>query len=342
MSAIASLFEQAQLAESAYGNFLDAAGNLIATSGQLETALTTGDSKFSDSQAASFVKNWEVIDHVPDTIGGFSATLFRNRQSGACTLAIRGSLDMQDFVEDAKIIFREGLAKHQLVDLYNFWVRANTPAGQGYDAARLIEKDVPFAGAIQIGLIFYGVEFVPSAQLRDANLRVGTGALAVPPAALSVTGHSLGGHLAMAFTRLFPGISVNALGINGLGFKIGASEANYFFAKLGGASSFRSNATQNIYGIAGPEFAAMNNGILQQPGGYSGLFIENASINPLTGFPSHSSMQMTDSAAVYDLFIKLDSSLRSSSPNQALETLAPVFNAASAQGEDSLERLVNT
>ena len=32
MSAIASLFEQAQLAESAYGNFLDAAGNLIATS----------------------------------------------------------------------------------------------------------------------------------------------------------------------------------------------------------------------------------------------------------------------------------------------------------------------
>ncbi len=107
MSAIASLFEQAQLAESAYGNFLDAAGNLIATSGQLETALTTGDSKFSDSQAASFVKNWEVIDHVPDTIGGFSATLFRNRQSGACTLAIRGSTDMQDFVEDAKIIFRD-------------------------------------------------------------------------------------------------------------------------------------------------------------------------------------------------------------------------------------------
>ncbi len=180
MSAISLLFEHAQFAEAAYANFSGIAG--LGDTQPFQDRLAA--SGFSNSQAAAFVIQWEVIDHVSDTLGGFSATLFRNRQSGACTLAIRGSLDMQDFVEDAKIIFREGLAKHQLVDLYNFWVRANTPAGQGYDAARLIEKDVPFAGAIQIGLIFYGVEFVSSAQLRDANLRVGTGALAVPPAAL--------------------------------------------------------------------------------------------------------------------------------------------------------------
>ena len=182
MSTILELFQQARLAEAAYAKFIATDGTLITNSAAVVRVLQ--DEDFSESQAAAFVTQWEVIDHVPDTLGDFSATLFRSRQTGACTLAIRGSTDVQDFVEDAKIIFREGLAKHQLVDLYNFWVRANTPAGQGYDAARLIEKDVPFAGAIQIGLIFYGVEFVSSAQLRDANLRVGTGALAVPPAAL--------------------------------------------------------------------------------------------------------------------------------------------------------------
>ena len=98
MNAITSLFEQTQLAEAAYANFFDDAGNAITTNAAVIAALTTGNSKFSLAQATAFVNNWEVIDHVPDTLAGFSATLFRNRQTGACTLAIRGSTDFQDFV----------------------------------------------------------------------------------------------------------------------------------------------------------------------------------------------------------------------------------------------------
>jgi hypothetical protein len=46
---------------------------------------------FSDAQADAFVKTWQVVDHIPDTASGFSATIFKNRQTGAYSLAIRGS-----------------------------------------------------------------------------------------------------------------------------------------------------------------------------------------------------------------------------------------------------------
>ena len=82
MSAIQSLFQQAQLAEAAYADFP-----------AFPTSVTDAlkGSGFSDTQAIAFVNEWNVVDHVPDTVTGFSATIFRNRQTGAYALAIRGT-----------------------------------------------------------------------------------------------------------------------------------------------------------------------------------------------------------------------------------------------------------
>lgn len=64
MSTITSLFDQAQLAEAAYANFFDDAGNLITTEVQLTKALTNSDAggSFSAAQATEFVKHWKVVD----------------------------------------------------------------------------------------------------------------------------------------------------------------------------------------------------------------------------------------------------------------------------------------
>jgi hypothetical protein len=79
------------------------------------------------------------VDHIPDTSTGFSATIFRNIHTGARTLAIRGTQpkSLEDIVNDINILAEDGVATAQLIDLYNFWLRANTASGKEYTAARL-------------------------------------------------------------------------------------------------------------------------------------------------------------------------------------------------------------
>ncbi|MBX9849646.1 MAG: hypothetical protein K2X64_10155, partial [Rhodocyclaceae bacterium] len=330
MSLIIDLSSQIQLAEASYADFSNPQVASV-------TALQQGESKFSLAQATAFVNKWQVVDHIPDTSTGFSATIFRDTDTGAYTLSVRGTsaTSPTDILNDINVIAVDGVAVAQLLDLYNFWQRANTALGSEYTAARAIAQLDPGNG-----IITYTINWIPSGQLTDVSLRQGTGALTMTPAAFNVTGHSLGGHLAMAFTRLFPDIPATALVVNALGFKIGNATVDSVFAQLGGAAAFNPAAIQNVYGIAGPEFAAMNNSVLQQPGGFDGIFIEDGSLilPPVAG---HSSVQMTDSAALYDLFIKLSSQIRNSTPAAALATLKPLFEASSPQVEASLERVVD-
>jgi hypothetical protein len=94
MTAIQHTFQQAQLAEAAYANLWNADNDRpIAADDDVIAALQddTNNMSFSDAQADAFVKTWQVVDHIPDTASGFSATIFKNRQTGAYSLAIRGS-----------------------------------------------------------------------------------------------------------------------------------------------------------------------------------------------------------------------------------------------------------
>lgn len=198
MTSTQDMFQQAQLAEAAYADF-----SKVTTSTK-QALINAG---FSDAQATAFVAEWEVIDHVPDTSSGFSATIFRNKQSGGYTLAIRGSTDMNDFTEDAALIAKDGVAVRQLADLYNYWQCVRTAGNQTYEAAYVVirdsQGDLP-VGAIPVGGS-YGVVFGDTSLLPDATMRLGVGKIPAGLTGMSVAGHSLGGHLSMAFTRLFPG-----------------------------------------------------------------------------------------------------------------------------------------
>lgn len=339
MNTTQQLFQQAQLAEAAYAHF-DLFGD------PKNALMDAGHSMvFSNTQATEFLKQWSVVNHIPDTASGFSATLFKNNQTGEFTLAIRGSMQMVDFTADAGLIVADGIAAEQVIDMYNYWKQLNTPSGASYTAAVL--KPVAnfqlgqYAASQLIHDSLSGtystVAFVQSTTLADATLRTGSGSFTTVPGELNLAGHSLGGHLSMAFTRLFPLVSTTALGINGLGFKLGNSNVTNLYAILGGGTVFDSSRIENAYGIAGPEFASMNNFNLQQPGGWDGLYIESGGLGTVGG---HSSVQMTDSLAVYDLFIRIDQSLSALSPNAALTKLKPLFEAANSTASLTLESLV--
>lgn len=77
MSSIQDLFQQAQLAEAAYANFIDPLTGLpyTTTNGIKDALITEG---MRDAQAAAFVAQWRVVSQQPNTASGFSATLFQN------------------------------------------------------------------------------------------------------------------------------------------------------------------------------------------------------------------------------------------------------------------------
>ncbi len=271
MNTIQNLFQQALLAEAAYSNFLDSTKTTF-------DALTTGDGKFSQVQAAAFVLEWSVVDQYTATGSfgqtwtgtGFSATLFKNK-TGQYNLAIRGSTAMNDFLADAALIIRDGIAVLQMVDMYNYWQRLNH-AGvytvakltsqtvesaflmtcykgsavvttallelftgidipTGYDAARAF---FVAAGYVVEGPNVYKVESDTSTNLYTDPADPRRVGINVPGlSSVNVDGHSLGGHLAMAFSRLFPSATSSATAVNGLEFTMSdaANDADYVIAR---------------------------------------------------------------------------------------------------------------
>ncbi|HYD57876.1 MAG TPA: VCBS domain-containing protein [Burkholderiales bacterium] len=363
-----TLYERAQLAEASYSlldriNYRDQA--------ELITALDVAnredfEGEFSRTQATEFGQKWRVEDHIPDTAAGFSATLFqRIDASGATTgeyhLAVRGSTQaIKDFfLADLSDIFLDGISLDQLIDLYNYWKRVTTPASQTYTAARLVTLPVetallsaagPAATVYEaqlrqrpeiiidkgvVGTTVKTVEFIDSSGLIDESLRNGAGIGPIP--SIQLSGHSLGGHLAMAFTRLFPAVASSALAINGLGFRPSNSNVPNIFRLLGGASDFDSAAILNLYGLAGFEFAAQDSGVLTQVGGYEGIYIETGLASAL----GHSAVQMTDSLVVYELLMRLDSSLASATPKEVIQKLTPVLESATHVPGNAFERVVD-
>jgi hypothetical protein len=335
---------------------------------------------FSATQASEFAEHWRVVHHQSNTESGFSATLFERIdddplggfQAGELVYAIRGTEagTIGDISADVGDIMLDGLAINQIVDLYNDWMRILAGDGQVYEAAQLeynadltIERQSLMGEELDqfdallasqgyvidqpVGNV-YAVTFAPSDEVFGADDERAHGDVNIDSEMLAgVTGHSLGGHLADAFTRLFPG-TAEALTVNGAGYATGAlpgfgltadTNIDTLFAELGGASEFTASDIQNVYGETMPEFVTMDQVLgLQQQGSSDAVFIEQQ--NPLTYTLGHGASQITDSLAVYDLFIRLDSTLASQDLSDTLAQLKPIFEQSSNLAADSLETVV--
>jgi len=322
---------------------------------------------FSPNQASDLVKNWRVADQYTAsglfglTDGsGFSATLFETLGAdgvgtGHYSFAARGTQTslvapiLADLSADVGDIVADGLAMYQIVDMYNYW-QYLTHTGV-YDA-KVLDKDllktaelvaayvVPGAGPVLEATMridgylidnpshtVLSIQPVPSTELSDVKLRNGIGMLPAT-AVVNVDGHSLGGHLAMAFSRLFPSATANVTAVNGAGFGLQNSNVNTLFAGLNGASGFDADKITNAVGSAAMNVVSQDWLLLQQPAGRTEIYTESYSWGTSFG---HGSSQMTDSLALYKLYAEL-------SPSLSIEQISNVFGSASEQNVLTLER----
>ena len=336
---------------------------------------------FTESQAKALVNSWTLVEYQANTTAGYSSTLFKRTQSSnEFAFSIAGTQDLlQDGATDIGDIVFDGLAIDQIVDMYNEWQRLNAPSGtpyraaylqtlatetSGYQAARLGQDVFGMAGPAYlaylrsqndlviddpVGLV-KRISFAPSDTLfaSDPHRRVGGGAIP-SNAVVTVTGHSLGGHLAAAFTRLFPDVNASALTVNGAGFANGdvpglggnaLSNISHVFKVLGGSDSFPRDRIVNVYGSVAPELVTMNSpyGLVQQ-GRHIAITTEDYSLSNALG---HGADQMTDAAAVQDLFFRLDPALAAKPISEAIGVVAPVIAAGSVNPTGRFERAVDS
>ncbi len=349
-------FDMASLSEASYVLF-DQIRDADFSDRNVEAALQdpSKEGEFSAAQAAEFVKHWQVVDHLPDTdFSGFSATLFRNKDTGRTVLAIRGTQGLADVVEtDVHEIVGNGLAFRQIIDLYNYWMRLGADFGATIRQARLVPAD---DSTLSDAIIHEGFANPINSPLdRSWTIQfedvagAGLGKSEYANALEAVTGHSLGGHLAAAFTRLFSLPNVDAYTINGAGYATGllpglgfTAETNIsnLFSMLEGATVFNPSRIFNVYGDKLLELITMD-GIagLQQPGtGHEPIHIEKAGPGDTFG---HGSGQMTDTLAVYDLLFRLDGALTGATAEAALQKYMPLMQASASRRELTLETVVN-
>ena len=374
MSTIKNIFQEALLAEATYATLWNPVTNSV-VSDPLK-ALT--DEGMALTQATDFLTHWSVVSQQSNTPSGFSATVFKRKdadptgtyQVGQYIFAVRGSEtfsvlppEVDWFSADFGEVGGLGIALHQALDMYNYWQSlTNTGTYQAAQlkvdvtqtallAASLFKLDTKLllesSGYLVDGDIVYsGIELVNSSTLPTGTNHpptIGSGLLS-GQSPIEVIGHSLGGHLADIFGKMFSTttstssvINFNAPGFDTL--TVPAQRfANWFFTNL--------KQAQTAAGVAvtvGDYFAAdsvnydvtgdLVHLIGTTPGGSTNIFSETETTDLLGAINAHKIKNITDALAVYDLFIKLN-------PTVTLAQLKPIFEQSSNVMNRSLESLV--
>ncbi|MBN8476933.1 hypothetical protein [Sulfuritalea sp.] len=170
-------------------------------------ALKTGNdhaSKFTESEATKFASEWQVVDQRPNTTTGFSGTLFKNNETGELVISFRST----EFVDDA---IRDSAATNTLEVFNTGWAWGQIADMEAW-YSELLDK-------------------------RDND-----GQLVLSGKTYSVTGYSLGGHLATAFNLLHPGAAAQVVTFNGAG--VGKVKAGHTLqGVLGYFNDLRTNPT---------------------------------------------------------------------------------------------------
>ncbi|MEZ5614543.1 MAG: calcium-binding protein [Rhodocyclaceae bacterium] len=338
MTDFTRLFSDAELALAAYARLLQ--GPSTDQSARLEAA------GFSAKQAEEFARRYPVVvTQFNDTVaeGGlgtsFSATVFKDSANNL-TLAIRGTAELigspNDILPTDANIGTAGAGYDQIVAMWNWWQRVSNPAATTVTQYRLVATPADLSHSTWIahaGLWLEWYTGTANGSLKDALA-------ADADWKLDLTGHSLGGHLAMAFGSIFPSASNQITVFNAPGF-LDDTDNHTFFALLGGAIPNGANTTNVIADEANVGLVPWSGiaGLHSRPGTAIDISIENQwqGNEPLGDRPgalNHSQQILTDALAVYATLAKLD-------PNLSTTTFKPILQTAAVGTSASLERIVD-
>ncbi|HSH28645.1 MAG TPA: hypothetical protein VK971_01960 [Thiohalobacter sp.] len=343
------LFNNAELALASYQSLFTGATR------DQRSQLVNRDA-MSSRQAEEFVRRYPtVVTQYDDATAAeghgtsFSATVFRDA-SGNHTLAIRGTLELAGSPNDASTdidIWQRGAGYDQIVAMVNWWQRETASAGQmvqqyevrsfldGHetvpDGAVFLYSDPLFDNTgLPIGRSFYLVE------TADATATGGLESLAAE--SVAVTGHSLGGHLAMAFGALFAQNTAGVTAFNAPGFLDNTTNQD-FFSALGGSVP-GGVATTNIIAdqaqVGKKPWNAIA-GFHNRPGTAVDIPIEDQWLSDepdTTSALNHSQQTLTDALAVYAKLTEYDPSLNT-------EDFKAILASAVAGTAGGLERIVD-
>ncbi len=258
------------------------------------------------------------------------------------TLAVRGTEDVfsidggADGVIDWSANFfdlgSDGIAIEQTLDLYNFYLDLTAESGK-------MVRHYQYSKAVvnhQAGVVLIPANIAA----YDQGVAKNDGPLAGKR--FSVTGHSLGGHLAMIMSRMAPG-SIDAVhtyvapgfdtSLRGSQFPLGSES---FFDLLrntsGGQTALGWNHDlMHHFDVKGD----IVNKIGYVPGPVETVFSEGESDNLSDALAAHRISRITDALAVYDLFASLD-------PTVGFEDITDILRASAALIDNRLEAALSS
>lgn len=310
MNTINNLYINGLLADATY------ADRLVDNLGGSDLAGVLG-TRMTQPQAQYIADNFTVVTHIEsnDVVGsGFDATVWRGNAGSPYAdkvyVSMQGTKGLSDFLTDADLALVSGSGRAQIMDMVNWWLRVTTATTV---QAKQIKFD-PLSGNFVLG-----------------SSVAGTGQL-VGVTHVEVDGHSLGGHLAAAFARLFGGtLGIDAVTtFNSAGFHANSEPVfQQLEGLLGtGAGRFLSEKQTNIFAQNGINVTT-NSFFFSQVGQRVSVFNEEGS-----GIPNHYMYKLTDSLALMDVMNRIDVNLSLATANQLL-------SAGSAQSAASLEAILD-
>lgn len=327
------IFNNAELAMAAYAD-------LTAQQSTASQILALVDNGMTVKQAEEFSTRYpNIVVHQSNTLSGFSATVFRssNASGSQLTVAFRGTefpgIDLTQ--ADLSEILPLGAAYHQIVDMANWWQMISNVIGSmvnQFEIANYSSSPSPPAGAV---LIAHSTYLVPVLQVQATGELYSEADLS----SVDATGHSLGGHLAIAFNGLFASSVDEVTTFNAPGF-IDGSGNRRFFEGLGGLFPIGERVTNIVADEAntGDDPLSIIAGLHTVPGVSIEISIENQASLGEPDRPialNHSQQNLVDSLAVYNLLGQLDPSLSG-------EGYDELFQAISNEEYKSLEHIIDT
>lgn len=299
------------LAETAVASYAELSTN--ANLGPDLRRATTG-ADFTERQAEQFTDKYDLIVAQPNVdLNGFSAAVFVDK-NGTKVLALRGTefgiLNGQigtDFaVADLLGIGGAGYANLQGAEMYRYWRRLTTPGGQNVaysddEIRKLFGLYVGTPGGSSQA-ISLNIDAFKAQVLTDRGVDSGTAGQSViaPGERVNVTGHSLGGHLALLFARFFPGCVNEVVTLNAPTFP---TQGDIYLNSLGFPSVIEAEARITRLEADGDVVSEVGN---VDPGTAIRIAQENfPGLASIGG--NHSSVNGVDGLAVMNALARLDS-----------------------------------